>query len=105
MIALGGHGGVAAPGAPTVASRGDGVDELLAALASTPAWPERSGEGARRRAARAEAEMEAIAVRGLRARIGDAGARTGLADLAKRVVAGGLDPYAAADESSRPPRR
>ena len=34
----------------------------------------------------------------LRARIGEVGGRAGLADLAKRVVAGELDPYAAADE-------
>ncbi len=81
-----------------VASRGEGIDKLVGALAAHRSWAEASGEGERRRAARAEAEIEAITVERLRARIGRAGARTGLADLAKRVVAGELDPYAAADE-------
>ena len=46
--------------------------------------------------ARAEAEIEAVAVARLRARIREV--RGGLSELAKRVVAGELDPYTAADE-------
>jgi LAO/AO transport system kinase len=46
---------------------------------------------------RAEAEIEAVAVTRLRARIRDAHGAS-LPDLAKRVVAGELDAYAAADE-------
>ena len=56
------------------------------------------GERERRRVARAEAEIEAVAVTRLRARIRDVHGGAGLPDLAKRVVAGELDPYAAADE-------
>ena len=57
-----------------------------------------SGEGARRRRARAAAEVEAIAVAALRDRIGDLHGSAALDALAARVVAGELDPYAAADD-------
>ena len=82
----------------TVAARAEGIGELAAALDAHRTWADGSGERDRRRAARAAAEIEAITVARLRARLGDVGGRAGLADLAKRVVAGELDPYAAADE-------
>jgi LAO/AO transport system kinase len=47
---------------------------------------------------RARDEIEAIAVTALRARWGDVHGRSELDDLAAAVVAGGSDPYAAADE-------
>ena len=43
-------------------SRGEGVDELVAALDAHRQWSDGSGERDRRRVARAEAEIEAIAV-------------------------------------------
>jgi len=102
MLALGGrHSG---PGAwrpaivSTVASRGRGVEELLAALDKHARWLERSGEGPRRRLARAAAEVEAIAVAALRSRIGDLHGSEALDTLAAEVVTGTLDPYAAADK-------
>lgn len=82
----------------TVAARGEGVDELVAALDEHRRWLERSGEHDRRRRARAEAEIEAIVLAQMRSRIGDVrGSGATLSEAAKRVVAGGLDPYSAAD--------
>ena len=102
MLALGGRhsepGAWRPPIVSTVASRGRGVDELLAALDKHAGWLERSGEGARRRVARAAAEVEAIAVAALRARIGDLHGSEALETLAAQVVTGTLDPYAAADQ-------
>jgi len=98
MIGLGERAGWKVPVLQTVASRGDGVDELVAALDAHRQWSDGSGERERRRAARAEAEIEAVAVARLRARMRGAHGRDGLSDLAKRVAAGELDPYAAADE-------
>ena len=63
----------------------------------TTAWLGEHGELERRRARRAASEVEAIAVAGLRARIGDVQGGEALETLAKRVVAGELDPYTAAD--------
>lgn len=82
----------------TVAARGEGIDDLVAALDGHRGWLDASGERERRRLARAEAEIEAITLDQLRTRIGDVRGRSGLAGLAKRVVAGQLDPYRAADE-------
>jgi LAO/AO transport system kinase len=82
----------------TVAARGEGIDEVLAALDKHAEWLERSGEGERRRRARAAGEVEAIAVAALRERIGDLHGSAALDALAGRVLSGGLDPYAAADE-------
>jgi LAO/AO transport system kinase len=79
----------------TVAVRGEGLDELVAALDAHRTWLDGSGERARRRRARAAAEIEAVAVERVRRRIGDMRATGALAD---RVVAGELDPYRAADE-------
>ena len=64
----------------------------------TAAWLQESGELARRRTLRARREVEAIALAALRERWGRAGAGTDLDALAGRVVAGEVDPYAAADE-------
>jgi LAO/AO transport system kinase len=78
----------------TVASRGEGVEEVVDAIEAHGAWLESSGELARRRVARASDEVEAIALTALRVDL-----RGGpLQALAARVVAGELDPYAAADE-------
>ncbi len=81
-----------------VASRGEGIDDLLAALDAHHDWLVSSGDLARRRRARAAEEVEAIAVAGLRRRMGDLRDGTRLLDLAGRVVGGEIDPFAAADE-------
>ncbi|MFC8679348.1 methylmalonyl Co-A mutase-associated GTPase MeaB [Streptomyces sp. BK205] len=82
----------------TVASRGEGVDEVVEALEKHRAWMEEHGVLAERRRARAAHEVEAIALTALRERIGDLRGDRRLDALAERIVAGLLDPYRAADE-------
>ena len=82
----------------TVAARGEGVDDVVAALDAHREWLDGHGERTRRRQARAAAEIEAIALDQHRSRIGDLRGATGLPQLAERVLAGELDPYQAADE-------
>jgi LAO/AO transport system kinase len=104
MQSLGGRysepGGWRPPICRTVASRDtdNGIDDVLARVADHRTWLEDSGEGHRRRTERAAREIEAIALAALRARIGDLRGSAALGTLAERVVAGGTDPYAAADE-------
>ncbi|MCF3104690.1 methylmalonyl Co-A mutase-associated GTPase MeaB [Streptomyces roseoverticillatus] len=82
----------------TVAARGEGTDELVEALEKHRAWMEERGVLADRRTARAAREVETIAVTALRERIADLHGDRRLTTLAERIVAGSLDPYAAADE-------
>ncbi|MGH8920992.1 MAG: methylmalonyl Co-A mutase-associated GTPase MeaB, partial [Actinomycetes bacterium] len=88
----------------TVATKAEGVDDLVGAIAAHRDWMLGHGELAARRQRRAEAEIEAIALAQLRAKLGDvrrgsAGPHPlGLSGLAKQVVLGELDPYRAADE-------
>ncbi|WP_141206986.1 methylmalonyl Co-A mutase-associated GTPase MeaB [Streptomyces griseorubiginosus] len=82
----------------TVASRAEGVDEVVEALEKHRAWMEEHGVLAERRRARAAHEVEAIALTALRERIGDLRGDRRLGALAERIVAGELDPYRAADE-------
>lgn len=81
----------------TVASRGEGTADVVTAIERHGDWLRRSGELDRRRRARAANEIEAIAVTALRERIGDLRGGTALDSFADEVVAGRLDPYAAAD--------
>jgi LAO/AO transport system kinase len=102
MLSLGGRH--SAPGAwrppvlTSVASRGEGIAEILDAVDRHSEWLDKSGELQRRRCARASAEIEGIAVAALRRQIGDLRGVAALESLAGRVVAGESDPYAAADE-------
>jgi GTPase len=81
-----------------VAVRGEGVDDVVAAIAKHRTWLESAGRLQARREARAAAEVEAIALGTLRARLGSLREGTALSDLAARVAAGRLDPYAAAED-------
>ncbi len=81
----------------TVASTGEGIDDLLGELDRHAAWLEESGELARRRTLRARREVEAIALAVLRERWGSPDGGDDLEVLAARVAAGETDPYAAAD--------
>jgi LAO/AO transport system kinase len=81
----------------TSAQSGTGVAEVVAALDEHRTWSSATGELARRRARRARAEIEAIAVAAVRARWTQVGEHDELDDLAAAVVAGETDPYAAAD--------
>ncbi|WP_405723083.1 methylmalonyl Co-A mutase-associated GTPase MeaB [Streptomyces sp. NBC_01537] len=82
----------------TVASRGEGIDEVVASLEKHRAWMEEHGILADRRRRRAALEVEHIAVTALRERIGDLHGDRRLDALADRIMGGELDPYAAADE-------
>ncbi|HEY0451768.1 MAG TPA: methylmalonyl Co-A mutase-associated GTPase MeaB [Actinophytocola sp.] len=93
MISLGSHSSWRQPIVRTVASAGEGVSDVVAALDAHREWLVSHGELAGRRARRAAREIEAIAVASLRSRLdGEA-----LAGLASKVAAGELDPYSAAD--------
>jgi LAO/AO transport system kinase len=82
----------------TVASRGEGNDELIEAISKHREWLATSGTLERRRRARAADEIEALALTSLRSQMGDLRDGSLLTDLAERVVAGTTDPYAAADD-------
>ncbi len=82
----------------TVASRGEGLDEVVEALEKHRAWMAGNGTLERRRRQRVRGEVEAIALAALRERMGGVAAGRTSDALADRVLAGTLDPYAAADE-------
>jgi len=82
----------------TVASRGEGIDDVVAALDAHHAWLLESGRLDAKRRVRAADEVESIALTSLRGRFGDLRGGTLLDQLAGQVVAGEIDPYAAADE-------
>ncbi|MBK1786049.1 methylmalonyl Co-A mutase-associated GTPase MeaB [Prauserella cavernicola] len=86
------------PIVPTAAAKGEGAAEVLRALGEHHTWLAEHGELDRRRTARAEAEVEAIALRRLRAELGELRGGERLGELARRVAGRELDPYAAADE-------
>ncbi|MGW9214008.1 methylmalonyl Co-A mutase-associated GTPase MeaB [Embleya sp. NPDC055664] len=101
MLSLGqarGPGDWRPPIVKTVASRGEGVDEVVEALEKHRAWMEAGGELRLRRRRRVADEVEAIAVTALRARIGDLRGGRRLEELADHVLSGSMDPYSAADE-------
>ncbi|WP_163509477.1 methylmalonyl Co-A mutase-associated GTPase MeaB [Fodinicola acaciae] len=101
MLRLGGRHSEAGAWRPeivsTVASTGKGIPDVLEAIEKHRTWMA-GGELARRRQRRAAAEIEAIAVKTLRARMGDLHGSKALDTLAAEVVAGEQDPYAAADK-------
>jgi LAO/AO transport system kinase len=76
----------------TVATSGDGVDELVRQLDRHWAWLADSGERDRRRLARARAEVTALAFGAVRGRLAVPD------ELAARVADGRCDPHEAADE-------
>lgn len=81
----------------TVASRADGIPDLLEALDAHRSWLEESGTLAARRSQRARSEIEAIVLADLRRRLGGDG---GLVpdELASAVASGTTDVYAAAHQ-------
>jgi LAO/AO transport system kinase len=87
-----------APIVKTIASKGTGIDDVVEKIDEHREWLDSSGARERRRQNRAESEIEAITLEQMRQRIGDVRGGDALSDLAKRVVAGEIDPYTAADE-------
>jgi LAO/AO transport system kinase len=84
-----------------VAVNAEGIDDIATAIDEHRGWLVSSGDLGRRREARASAEVEAIALGTLRARLGSVREGTALPALATRVAEGTLDPYAAAAELLR----
>lgn len=82
----------------TVAARAEGIDALADALDEHLAWAEKSGERERRRRERARREIEAIGMEQVRARMEQVRGGAALESQTGRVLAGELDPWAAADE-------
>jgi LAO/AO transport system kinase len=82
----------------TVATRGEGIDDLVAAIDKHATWLVEHDQLRVRREGRAAAEVEAIALGTLRSKIGSLRHGTALPALAARVAAGELDPYRAADD-------
>ncbi len=99
MLTLGERGEDAwqPPIVQTVASTGQGVDELVDALDRHQDWLTASGQLGRRRARRAAAEIEAIALVDLRSQLGSVHEGGQLGILAADVAAGRIDAYRAAD--------
>jgi LAO/AO transport system kinase len=81
----------------TIASKGEGIDEVVAALERHLEHISASGELDARRLRRARDEIEAIAVTALREQWRGVHENAALDELAAEVVAGDSDPYAAAD--------
>jgi LAO/AO transport system kinase len=82
----------------TVATRGEGADELVSALEEHHRWLVAGGALETRRTRRASSEIEAIAVAALRSRLGAVRGGERMEGLAKKVAAGEMDPYTAADQ-------
>jgi LAO/AO transport system kinase len=78
----------------TVATKGEGVDEVVAEIGNHWEFLQSSGELKRRRTARARREIEALALAEVQRRFDGLGA--GLDTLALRVESAELDPFAAA---------
>ena len=99
-LSLGGRHDLAGAWRPpivrTVAATDTGIDDLVRTIGEHRGWLGCAGEGRRRRAARAAREIEAIALAGLRERMGDVRGSAALGALAEQVVAGRTDPFRAA---------
>ncbi len=99
MVSLGGAvpGSWRPPVLKTVATRTEGLPELVSALESHRAWLGESGEGSRRHQRRARAEIQGIALAALQARFGDLGPGSGIDQMAAEVALGRTDAFSAAD--------
>jgi LAO/AO transport system kinase len=100
MLAMAGYGpdDWRPPIIATAAATGDGIGDLAAAIDKHGSWLAATGQLRDRRQARARGEISAIAIAELQRRADGLPGQSGLDELAERVCAGKLDPYAAADE-------
>lgn len=81
-----------------VATSGEGVADVWAAVADHRAWLGTSGEGERRRKGRVATELRAIVAVQLAARAARLGAGQRFAELRDGVIGRDVDPWTAADE-------
>jgi len=84
----------------TIATKGEGIAELVTRLEAHWSWLNSSGELARRRQGRAREEITALALAALRGRL----AADRVDALARQVADGTLDPFQAAEDLLKPPR-
>jgi LAO/AO transport system kinase len=102
MLSLGGRHSAQGAWRPsivkTVATRTEGIGDVVAAIDKHREWMARHGELERRRQSRAATEIEAIALGEVRHRLGKVHGSAALGAAAKRVVAGETDPYTAAED-------
>jgi LAO/AO transport system kinase len=98
MVAMAsyGEGAWKPPIVETAASSGQGIDDLITRLNAHGSWLTESGEGERRRVARAREEITVLAVTQVRERLGALPGEARLEELAAQVASGKLDPYSAA---------
>jgi LAO/AO transport system kinase len=100
MISLGPSGQAGAwkpPVLKVVATRGEGLPQLVEAIDGHRAWLESSGTGMARRRTRARSEIQGIALAALQARFAGVGGAGVLEGLADDVAAGRTDAFTAAD--------
>jgi LAO/AO transport system kinase len=100
MISLGPSGQAGAwrpPVLKVVATRGEGLPELVAAIDGHREWLASSGTGSARRRSRARSEIQAIALAALQARFAGVGGDGALDGLADDVASGRTDAFTAAD--------
>ncbi len=100
MISLGPSGQAGAwkpPVLKVVATRGEGLPQLVEAIDGHRAWLESSGTGMARRRTRARSEIQGIALAALQARFAGVGGDGALDGLADDVAAGRTDAFTAAD--------
>jgi LAO/AO transport system kinase len=97
-----GEGAWKPPIVETMAASGQGIDDLVSFLNAHGAWLDESGEGERRRVARAREEITVLAVAQVRERLGALPGEARLEELAGQVASGKLDPYSAADQLISP---
>jgi LAO/AO transport system kinase len=98
MLDLSGHPAWRPPIVATVATRGDGIDELWDAIRAHRAFQEQDGTLARRREARLRDELRGIVRVRLERQADAACSGDQFEELVAQVVARELDPYAAAAE-------
>ena len=100
MISLGPSGQAGAwkpPVLKVIATRGEGLAALVAAIDGHRAWLESSGTGVQRRRDRARSEIQGIALAALQSRFAGVGGDGTLEGLADDVAAGRTDAFTAAD--------
>src|SRR4051794_34519794 len=98
MLDLSGHTDWRPKIVTTVATRGEGVDELWDAIREHRAFQEEGGRLERRREARLREELRAIVRTRLEAQVADACRGDAFDDLVARVARRELDPHTAATE-------
>ena len=86
------------PVVPAVATSGEGVADVWAAVADHRRWLDESGEGARRRQGRVAAELRSIIAVQLAARAAKLGGGSRFEELRDEVLARDIDPWSAVDE-------